>query len=145
MKPAGRRSVLLLLLLLPAGCADLPGLLSLRAALNREYPDTPIGVRLTDESLLTVTLADSPLQFAPCERRVAEALRLATFIRDHYHGFSALRLVNIEFTSRDGSDSVAQSAPHFPIRFEPAAIAAGLTSLDSTRAVETCQTLDQLH
>lgn len=138
------RVVLCFLVLLSAGCADLPGLLSLRAALNHEYPGTAIGVRLTDESILTVTFADSSWQHASCENRVAQALQVATFVRHNYNAFNSLRLINLEFVSPDGSNATAQSAPHFPIRFEPTALAAGLTGLDSTRAVGTCKTLDEL-
>jgi hypothetical protein len=138
------RAALCLLILLPAGCADWPALFSLRAALNRELPDTPIGLRLTDESLLTVTIGNSPLQQAPCEARVARALRIANLVREHYPGFTSLRLVNIDFASPRSGESMDPAVRPLPIRFSREAISAGLSASDSVQAVGTCRTWEEL-
>ena len=98
-----RRVGLCLLLLLPASCKDARDLLSIRAALGREYPDTQVGLSVTDGLILTVTLTDSPLLLAPCDRQVAMAMRVATFVRDHYPGFDSLQVINIGFSAGNGN------------------------------------------
>jgi len=51
---------LLLLLLLAAGCGDMPQLLALRSGLSREFHEAGIGVGLTDRLILTVTFVNGP-------------------------------------------------------------------------------------
>ena len=139
-----RRSVLCLLLVLPTTCGDALELLSLRAALTREYPDTQVGVSLTDGLILTVTLGDSPLLLAPCDRQVALAMRVAAFVGNHYACFDSLQVINIAFAPRRSRDPMAGSAARLPFRFARAAISAGLGPPDSTRAADTCKALEEL-
>ena len=141
---AVRRSVLCFLLLLPASCGDARDLLSLGVALNREYPDTHVGVSLTSGLILTVTLGDSPLLLAPCDSQVALAMRVANFVRDHYSAFDSLSVINIAFTARRSRDPMPKRATRLPFRFARTAVSAGLGAPDSTRAVDTCQALEEL-
>lgn len=133
-----------LLLLLAGGCADIPPLISLRAALSREFPDTPIGVRLTDESFLTVTMGIS-LQPGSCEARVGSALRIAALVRDRYPNFPSLRLVAVEFAAPRSGEARGPAAPGFPIRFSREAIEAGLSAPDSVQALGNCTAWDELN
>src|SRR5262249_50225232 len=143
VRMSARPPILFAILVLAAGCADLPALLSLRKALSRELPEWPVGVQLTDQLALSVRLADSLLQRKPCEQRVALAIRVANLVRQHYEDFDSLQVVNLEFGKpRRPSDSLAPMIPQLPIRFARTAIAAGLNADDSTRAVESCRNFE---
>ena len=137
------RAPLSCLLLLSISCSDARQLISLSRDFNREYPDTRVGVSLTDRIILTVTLGDSPLVLAPCERQAGLAVRVAGFLRDHYEGLDSLSTVSIAFTTRK-PEGIPPKQVRLPFRFAPAAIRAGLTAADSARAVAACRAWEEL-
>jgi hypothetical protein len=139
------RLALMLLVLLGAGCRDARDLFSLGAALDREYPDTHVSVRLTDGLLLTVTMANPLLARAPCDSQATLAMHVATFVRDHYAGFDSLQTISVAFEAHRSSAS-APPGPRTPLpyRFGRAAVAAGLGTADSTSAVASCKTWKEL-
>ena len=127
-----------------AACRDLSRLSGLGRALNHEYAPTRLGVSLTDQILLTVTVGDSALARASCEAQVAFAMRIGRFLREHYIGLDALQVVNVAFAGGFKRED-AQSRPHLPIRFRPAAVRAGLQAQDSTEAVGSCRAFEELN
>lgn len=133
-----------LLLVLAVACADLPGLLRLRGILSREYPAEQIGVRLVDQSILTITFVDSPLLQAPCESRVGRAIGVAAVLRDRYEALDSMQVISVDFAPQPVADSTARTVAHYPIRFPVAAIRRGLGPDDSLRAVGNCKSLDEL-
>ncbi|HEU5217241.1 MAG TPA: hypothetical protein VFU23_01180 [Gemmatimonadales bacterium] len=139
------RTVVWVLCLVSAACGDTRHLISLSGDLNREYRDTRVGVGLTDGLILTVTLADSPLALASCDRQAGLAVRVAAFVHDHYAGFDSLQVINVAFTTRAARDSAAGSLPRLPFRFAPAAIRAGGGTSDSAHAADTCRAWDELN
>jgi len=128
----------LLVLLLVAGCAEVRGLVTLRSSLSEEFPEAQVGVGLTDGLMLTVTLADSALVGAPCDRQVRLALRIARFARDHYEPFDSLQSVSVSYTRRSGRGAAATSS-HLPFRFPMTAIRSGQLAADSANALALCQ------
>ena len=127
-----------------AACRDVSRLANLGHALNDEYAPTRLGVSLTDQILLTVTVGDSALALASCEVQVAFAMRIGRFLRERYPGLDGLQVVNVAFTAGFKREA-AQSRAHLPIRFRPAAVQAGLQAQDSTEAVGSCQAFEELN
>jgi hypothetical protein len=54
----------------------------LATALNDEFAGTRISVSLTDQIILTVTVADSALVTASCQPQVGIAMRIGRFLRE---------------------------------------------------------------
>ena len=133
-----------LVALAQAACRDVGRLYDLGQALNDEYAPTRLGVSLTDQILLTVTVGDSALALASCEAQVAFAMRIGRFLRERYPELDALQVVNVAFAAGFKRED-AQSGAHLPIRFRPAAVRAGLQAQDSTEAVGSCRAFEELN
>ena len=127
-----------------AACRDVGRLYDLGQALNDEYAPTRLGVSLTDQILLTVTVRDSALALASCEAQVAFAMSIGRFLRERYPGLDALQVVNVAFATGFERED-AQSRAHLPIRLRPAAVQAGLQAQDSTEAVGSCRVFEDLN
>ena len=134
-----------LLVPLTITCHDAGHVYRLATALNNEFAGTKIGVSLTDQITLTVTVADSVLVTASCETQVGFALRIGRFLREYDSDLASLQVVNVAFApGRKGASVPARNA-HLPIRFSPARIQAGLSALDSTDAVGSCKAYEELN
>jgi len=134
-----------LLVLLCVGCHDAGHVYRLVTALNDEFAGTKMGVSLTDQIILTVTVADSVLVTASCETQVGFALRIGRFLREYDTDLASLQVVNVAFApGRKGASVPARNA-HLPIRFSPARIRAGLRAADSTDAVGSCKAYEDLN
>ena len=143
----GSRTPLLVVLLavLSVTCREASQVVRLATALNREFAGTRIGVSLTDGLILTVTIADSVLAGASCQKQVAVAMRVGRFLRDHDAGLDALQVVNVAFTSgREGARVPGRAAP-LPIRFSAARVGVGVGASDSTTAVSSCAAYEDLN
>lgn len=140
----GLHLTIALVALTQAACRDVSRLSDLGRALNDEYAPTHLGVSLTDQILLTVTVGDSALARASCEAQVAFAMRIGRFLRERYPGLDALQVVNVAFAA-GFSREAAQARAHLPIRFRPAAVQAGLQVQDSTEAVSSCRAVEELN
>lgn len=130
--------------LAPVACRDVSRLSELGRALNDEFAPTRLGVSLADQILLTVTVSDPTLALASCEIQVAFAMRIGRFLRERYTGLDSLQVVNVAFAAGFERED-AQSRPHLPIRFRPAAVRAGLQAQDSTAAVGSCRAFEELN
>jgi hypothetical protein len=130
---------LLLLLLLAAGCGDVPQLIALRSGLSREFREAGVGVGLTDRLILTVTLVNGPWADATCESQAALALRVAGYVRDNYQDFDSLQTVSVAFQRRRSFGPVATTSTRLPFRFTRTTLQAGLLAADSADAVALCR------
>ena len=138
----GRRAALLVLL--SAACHEAGHVYRLVTGLNQEFAGTTIGVSLTDQIILTVTVADSGLVTASCQRQVGVAMRIGRFLREYDTDLASLQVVNVAFApGRKNATAPARNA-HLPIRFSPARIRAGLRASDSTDAVGSCKAYEDL-
>ena len=122
-------------LLLVAAC-EVAGLYSVSRALGEAYRDAKIRVALTDGLVLTVTFTESPLTHASCDSQVSAAMHVAAIVRDHYTAFDSLQRVDVAFAAGPNA--------RLPLRFARTAISSGLGAADSTRAVETCRSYEEL-
>jgi len=136
-------SALCLAFLLTMGCRDVQDLASLGAALNEQYPNSPVSVSLTDGLILTVTVADSALAVASCESQAAVAMRIAESVRDNYGGFRSIDIISIAFAPRVGVRATV-TATALPTRFARTLVSGGLTGADSVKAVESCKAWREL-
>jgi hypothetical protein len=134
-----------LLVVLCATCRDASHVYRLATALNREFAESHIGVSLTDRVILTVTVADSVLSIASCPTQVAVAMRVGRFLRQHDPDLESLQVVNVAFVTGRKDASIPVRSAHLPIRFSPARIVAGLGVSDSTDAVNSCTTYEDLN
>lgn len=142
----GRFAALIGLLSLgSAGCTDTRTLLRLADALKTEFAGTAVGVALTDRIVLTVTATDSVLALASCETQVGFAMRVGRFLRAQYADVGSLQVVNVRFTQQPERGEVPLRHAHLPIRFNPAAVAAGLQAQDSVTAVGSCRAFEELN
>jgi hypothetical protein len=132
-----------LLILLSLACRDAGHVYRLATALNDEFPGTRIGVSLTDQIILTVTVADSVLMTASCQTQVGFALRVGRFLREYDTDLALLQVVNVAFAP-GRKDATAPVRARLPIRFSPARIRAGLTASDSADAVGSCTGYEDL-
>ena len=133
-----------LLVLLCLACHDAGHVYQLVTGLNQEFAGTKMGVSLTDQIILTVTVADSGLVTASCQTQVGVAMRIGRFLREYDTDLASLQVVNIAFApGRKDATAPARNA-HLPIRFSPARIRAGLGSSDSTDAVGSCKAYEDL-
>jgi hypothetical protein len=139
----GRRAGLLVLLCV--ACHDVGHVYRLTTALNQEFPGTKMGVSLTDQIILTVTVADSVLVTASCQTQVGIAMRIGRFLREYDTDIASLQVVNVAFApGRKGALLPARNT-HLPIRFSPARIRSGLTASDSADAVGSCKAYEELN
>jgi hypothetical protein len=113
-------------------------------ALNDEFAGTRIGVSLTDQIILTVTVADSVLVTASCQTQVGFAQRIGRFLREYDTDLGSLQVVNVAFAPGRRDASTPAHHAHLPIRFSPARIQAGLTASDSADAVGSCKAYEDL-
>ena len=139
----GRRAGLLVLLCV--ACHDVGHLYRLTTALNQEFAETRMGVSLTDQIILTVTVADSVLVTASCQTQVGLAMRIGRFLREYDTDLASLQVVNVAFATRRKGTSVPARNAHLPIRFSPVRIRAGLSASDSTDAVGSCRAYEDLN
>jgi glycine cleavage system regulatory protein len=137
----GRRAGLLALLCV--ACHDVGHVYRLTTALNQEFAETRMGVSLTDQIILTVTVADSVLVTASCQAQVGIAMRIGRFLREYDTDIASLQVVNVAFTP-GRKDASATVRARLPIRFSPARIRAGLSASDSTDAVGSCKAYEDL-
>jgi hypothetical protein len=72
-------------------------------------PDT--NVTLTNGTVLTVTLHNSPIANPPSAAGRETCRRVAEFVRDHYRGYENLRAVQVAFGARRGAVAVTSSEP----------------------------------
>lgn len=133
-----------LLVVLCATCRDAGHVYRLATALNHEFGETHIGVSLTDGVILTVTVADSVLSIASCQTQVAVAMRVGRFLRQQASDLESLQVVNVAFVTGRRDAQAPVRAAHLPIRLSPARIVAGLGVSDSTDAVSSCKTYEDL-
>lgn len=73
-------------------------LLTLHQGLARQYPESAIGVNVTN-SVLTVTFQNSTRASLPEAERAALARQVAEFTRDHYPGYARLSRVQVGFVT----------------------------------------------
>ena len=133
------------LVLMCVACHEASHVYRLVTALNVEFAGTKMGVSLTDQIILTVTVADSVLVTASCQAQVGMAMRIGRFLREYDTDLASLQVVNVAFApGRKGASVPARNA-HLPIRFSPARIQAGLSALDSTDAVGSCKAYEELN
>ena len=137
----GRRAGLLVLLCV--ACHDVGHVYGLTTALNQEFAETRMGVSLTDQIILTVTVADSVLVTASCQAQVGIAMRIGRFLREYDTDLASLQVVNVAFAP-GRKDASATVRARLPIRFSPARIRAGLSASDSTDAVGSCKAYEDL-
>jgi hypothetical protein len=131
------------LVLLCVACHEAGHVYRLVTALHDEFAGTKIGVSLTDQIILTVTVADSALVTASCQTQVGFALRIGRFLREYDTDLASLQVVNVAFAS-GRKDASAPVRARLPIRFSPAQIRAGLSASDSTDAVGSCKAYEDL-
>lgn len=123
-------------LLLAAGCTDVRDLAVLQHELSREF-GRAAGVGLTDGLILTVTLADSALADASCERQAGAALEAARFAR-RYAQFDSLLVVSVSIVRPRPSGRGTEPATHLPFRFPRTALQTGRLAADSANGVAMC-------
>lgn len=133
-----------LLVLLCVACHEASHVYRLVTGLNEQFAGTRIGVSLTDQIILTVTVADSVLVTVSCQTQVGFALRIGRFLREYDTDLASLQVVNVAFAPGRKGASVPARNSHLPIRFSPARIQAGLSASDSTDAVGSCKAYEDL-
>ena len=126
------------------GCKDLSQLHALARGLNQDLAPARLSVALTDEILLTVTVADSVLAAASCDTRVGFALRVGRSLREHYAGLDSLQVVNVAFANSFDREGVP-ARPQLPVRFGPAVVKAASQANDSVQMVGSCQAFEELN
>ena len=131
------------LVLLCVACHEASHVYRLVTALNVEFAGTKMGVSLTDQIILTVTVADSVLVTASCQAQVGMAMRIGRFLREYDTDIASLQVVNVAFAP-GRKDASAKVRARLPIRFSPARIRAGLSASDSTDAVGSCKAYEDL-
>ena len=120
-----------------AACADVRDLAVLEYAVSQEF-GAAAGVGLTDGLILTVTLADSALAGASCERQAGMALQLARYVRRYEH-FDSLLSVSVSIVRPRASGRGTEPATHLPFRFARTALQTGRLAADSANAVAMCR------
>jgi hypothetical protein len=71
-------------------------------------------------------------------------MRVGRFLRQQDPDLESLQVVNVAFLTGRKDAPVPVRAAHVPIRFSPARIVAGLGVSDSTDAVSSCKTYEDL-
>lgn len=138
-----RTAVITLIVLAQLGCKDMSQLRTLVRDLNEDLAPARLGVALTDQILLTVTVADAKLAEGPCDGRVGFALRVGRSLREHYPPFDGLQVVNVAFGP--DFDGTLPSRPQLPIRFAPAVMRAASQATDSMQMFSSCQAFEELN
>lgn len=127
----------LLALLVSGGCSDVRDLTVLQYGLSQEY-GMAAGVGLTNGLILTVTLADSALVEASCERQAGAALEAARYVRRYEH-FDSLQSVSVSIVRPRPSGRGTEPPTHLPFRFPRTALQTGRLAADSANAVAMCR------
>ena len=104
--PSSSRSLsaalaLLLSSLLAAGCApvvkSLGELSRLHAAIVKEYGEEDVGVNLNNNTSLTITFINSPLNAKDTEERAKRAEQTAAFVKQHYPSINEIDEILVRF------------------------------------------------
>lgn len=125
------------------GCKDLSQLRALGRGLNEDLAPARISVALTDQIILTVTVADSGLAEGPCDARVGFALRVGRSLRDYYVALDSLQVVHVAFAHSFDREGMP-ARPQLPVRFGPAVLKAASQAADSLKMVSSCQAYEEL-
>lgn len=141
---ARRAAVIILLGFVQLGCKDLSQLRALGRGLNEDLAPARLGVALTNQIILTVTVADSGLAEGPCDARVGFALRVGRSLRTHYAALDSLQVVHVAFATSFGREGLPARA-QLPVRFGPAVLRAASQAPDSAQMVGSCQAYEELN
>jgi hypothetical protein len=102
---------------LAAGCGMFRDLITLQQALAREYPGESIKVTVHSDSDLAVVFQNSNYASLPDSERTAFAHGVAVFAHDHYPAASALRTIEVGFTSTKSLGPLSYTRSQSPYRF----------------------------
>lgn len=116
--------ILLALTLSVAACGGFGDMIALQRGLAHEFGTDAIGINVSNNSVLTVTFANTPAATLPDSDRAAFARRVAEYVRDHYPEYPTLAEINVGFSQVHSAGIVTVTNTNVPYTFPTKALGA---------------------
>ena len=109
----------LMLFALSLACGEVRDIISLQQSVAREFHNSGVNINLNNAVHLTVTFADSSTAALPDSDRVAFAVRVAEYVRDHYARYDTLQTISIGFATVKQTGPITFTNSRVLYRFNP--------------------------